>query len=274
MPEISIILPSLRPELVLQRIKEFYKTNRDSDYEIIVVSPFKVRGDRVVHIYERELAGTIHAHNVAYENSSGRYIVPWADDTSPTTGCLSNMLRFVKSRKEPFIGAFRIKDRRGGELSHWAVYGKLYAGFACFSKKTVELAGGYYDPVYKGYWADPDMCLRNWERGGKVEVYPNAWVVTENLVDGVVTNNLSKYFDKDAETFFNRWHGRLGKGMERTFEAVNKPIGDGQAAPNPPLPAFLSNLSNRMLGFCARFVPEKIKVVIRLVLSKVRHGTN
>ncbi len=172
MPEVSIILPSLRPEAVLQRIKEFSITNKDVDYEIVVVSPFTIKQDRVVHIYEEKQLGTVHAHNIAYKNSSGEYVVWWADYTSPTTNCLSNMLSFIKGRKEPFIGSFSVKDGRGRKIPRLGVYGKLYACFGCASKNTINLIGGYFDSVYKCYWADPDMCLRAWQNGGKVKVCP------------------------------------------------------------------------------------------------------
>ena len=65
MPEVSIILPSLRPEAVLQRIKEFSITNKDVDYEIVVVSPFTIKQDRVVHIYEEKQLVSRHTCNVA-----------------------------------------------------------------------------------------------------------------------------------------------------------------------------------------------------------------
>lgn len=226
MPEVSIILPSLRPTAVLQRIKEFSITNRDSDYEIVVVSPFTIKEDRVVHIYEEEQLGSTFANNTAYENSSGEYIVWWADDVYPTTNCLSNMLRFVKSKRDPFIGSFRL--RRGGrEKSQWIVYGKLYACLGCASRNTLKLIGGFFDPIFKHYWVDPDMCLRTWEKGGRVEICPDAWVEDENIIDEVRENSWNKYFATDTQTFLNRWHDTLGRGIEkdwRNWRIINKTL--------------------------------------------------
>ena len=173
--------------------------------------------------------GTAHANNVAYKNSSGEYVVWWADYTSPTVNCLSNMLSFVKNRKEPFIGAFSIKDGQGRKIPRLGVYSKLYACFGCASKNTINLIGGYYDPVYRGFWADPDMGLRTWQKGGKVKYCPNAWVVLENIMDKVREDNRSQYFDKDMETFLNRWHNLLGNRIERDrverdWRIINKPL--------------------------------------------------
>ena len=52
MPEISILIPSLRREQIERRIVEFAGANPDVDYEIVVTSPFPVSGDRVVHVLE------------------------------------------------------------------------------------------------------------------------------------------------------------------------------------------------------------------------------
>lgn len=215
MPEVSTILPSLRPDAVKQRIEEFAATNGNVDYEIIVVSPFILKEDRVVHIYEEKPLGTIHAHNIAYGRSSGEYIIPWSDDAVPTPKCISNMLSFVRRHKDPSVAAFRLKDREEKELALWCVYGKLVAAWGCVSKKTIQLIGGYYDTAYKGYWADPDMCLRAWSKRVKVKVCPDAWLVMDNIVDSVRTDNWNKYFAQDTETFLNRWHHKLGKGITR-----------------------------------------------------------
>lgn len=223
MPEISIILPSLRPEAVLKRIEESAITNGNLDCEIIVLSPFVIKQDRVVHIYEKEPLGNVLAHHIAYENFSGKYIVYWSDDVYPTANCLANMLRFVKSKREPFIGSFRL--RRGGfEKSQWTVYGKLYACLDYLSRNTINLIGGYFEPVYKAHWADPDMCLRVWEKGGRVEVCPEAWVEVYHIVDQVRERSWEKFFAKDKETFFNRWHDKLGRGVARDWRLINRPL--------------------------------------------------
>lgn len=225
MPEISIIMPSLRPDALSQTLGEFSITDKDSDYEIVVVSPFEVRNqDRVVHMYEEEPQGNNLANDIGYKNSSGQYIIAWSDDSSPTPNCLSNMLAFVKSKEEPFIGAFRVKDQLNQEHSNCCVYDKLYAAWGCASRNTVNMIGGHYDPIFKSHWSDPDMSLRVWAKGGKVEICPNAWVIKRYIEDEVHKSNYEKYFNKDMETFFNRWHNTLGSGIKRDFHSVNKPI--------------------------------------------------
>ena len=223
MPEISIILPSLREKEVLERIKEFEITNGNFDYEIIVVSPFLVKGKKVIHIFEDKPRGVPLAYNSGYKDSSGQYICWWSDDISPTKNCLLNMVNFLKTKKPPFIGAFRIKDKKGIEHSQWKVYGKLYACWGSTSRKTINIIGKFFDPIFKCYFADPDLSLRVWEKRGEVEVCPDAWIISHGLIDKIREENQRKYFSQDFETFLNRWHEIFGEGLKRDFYSVNKP---------------------------------------------------
>ncbi|MGK7903695.1 MAG: glycosyltransferase family 2 protein [Hormoscilla sp.] len=228
MPELSILLPSLRRENTIKRIEEFSQTNGEVDYEIIVVSPFVVEGDRVIHVLEDEPKGSVCAQNMAYANSSGKYIVIWTDDISPTNNCLVEMLNFVKGKPDPFIGVFRVKRKNGVEEPQWLIYGKLQVCFGCTSRNTITRVGGYLDPVFKSFWSDPDLSLRTWEKGGQVSTCPSAWLISDpkelGSIEIVEQGNTSKYLDKDIETFLNRWHEKLGTGMPRDPKVINRPL--------------------------------------------------
>lgn len=280
MPEISIILPSIRPEIILQRINEFSITNRDLDYEIIVVSPFTVKGDKVVHIKEGQL-GFGHAANTGYKFSSGKYVVYWGDRISPTINCLSNMLNFVKSNPDPFIGSFRMKDSRSKrEIAQGCVYGKLFPTYPCASKNTINIIGGLIDPIFEHYWADPDMGLRTWEHGGKVEICPDAWLEKETYDDEIVSNNTKKFFDSGAETFFNRWHNTMGTGIKREVYTVLMPAGIVRIIGF--FPSFirpnLFNLYGRRSLYGRRFIcwdywPAVFKLIAKRTYQKVKGMT-
>lgn len=224
MSEISILLPSLRPQAVFRSIDEFLLTNPGVDYEIVVVSPFKVEGDRVIHIVEEKRQGVIQAMNQAYKRASGEHIVVWSDDASPENNCLQCMLDFVKSHDAPFIAGFRLRDIKGKELEQWSVYGKLYVGWLCASKKTFDAVGGLFDSRFKNYWADPDLSLRVWGKEGKVAVCQDAWIKVAQIDDKIKKDNLSAFFDADTEVFFNRWHDEFGKGLTRNWIDINLPV--------------------------------------------------
>lgn len=223
MPELSILLPSLRPLEVEKRIAEFAKTDPDVDYEIIIVSPFPVSGEKVAHLLETEKKGVLFAMNEAYKKASGEYVIPWSDDAAPRENCLQNILSFVKSQNPeiPFVAGFAKESPRGAGFGQWQVYGKLYAGWLCASKKTIERAGGLFDTVYKNYWGDPDFCLRVWEKGGRVEICKNAVIKIGQIDDEIKSSNLNSCFEHDTETFFNRWHDKLGGRSKKVWWLIN-----------------------------------------------------
>lgn len=224
MAEISILLPSLRPAAALKVVGDFSLTHPRTDYEIIVVSPFAMTGKKVVHLLEKERRGVLYAINRAYQSATGELIVVWSDDATPTDGCLDRMANFVKSHEGFFVAGFRKKNRKGKEAEQWSVYGKLYVGWLCASKKTLEAAGGLFDPAFTNFWADPDLCLRVWSRGGIVAVCPDAWITVDQVADKVKAENLNASFDTDTKTFFDRWHDKLGGRSKRVWADINVPI--------------------------------------------------
>lgn len=224
MAELDILLPSLRRDAALQRIREFEQTSREVDYRIILVSPFAVNAPRVLHLEEREARGGIHALDTAYQHSTAPYIACWSDDASPTSLCLARMLEFVKRHDDPFVGGFRLRDRHEVEVEQRSVYGKLYVGWLLSSRRTLDLVGGFFDPVFRRFWADADLSMRVWTNGGCAEVCPDGWVVVEHIEDDVKTDGVVKHFESDAETFLNRWHERLGAGWEKKWTAINRPV--------------------------------------------------
>lgn len=224
MPEISIILPTVRPDQAAKRIKEFALTNPDIDYEILVTSRSPISGEKVVHIEEKEMRGSVQANIIAYERSRGDYIVYWADDASPGRDCLKNMLAFVRKQKEPFIGSFRFKTRRGLMAEQYQAYGKLYACFGLLSRETIKTIGGFFDPLFHCHCPDVDIGLRVWDKGGKVAVCPTAWVLFDSFKDDVNSGNLDNYWITDTEAFLKRWHHKFGGGYPRDITKVLGPV--------------------------------------------------
>ena len=161
-PLVSILLPSLRPQAVAKRVLEFETTNPNCNYEIIVVSPFSIVAPRVVHVLEEQPQGAIGACRLALEHAKGDLIFYWSDDCSPTTDCLQTMAGFVRAHRSPFIGSFRILNGSGSEAAQWQAYDQLYACWGCLSRATLHEVGGFFDPIFRNYWADPDLSMRAW----------------------------------------------------------------------------------------------------------------
>lgn len=224
MAVISILLPSLRPEAAARVVKDFSLTNSAADYEIIVVSPFKVNGEKVVHIFEKERRGVMFAMNQAYKVATGEYIVGWSDDALPENDCLEHIVDFVQSHDGLFIAGFRLRNIKGKELEQWNIYGKLHACWFCVPRKTLDAVGGLFDPAYKNFWADPDLSMRVWDQEGEVGLCPNAWITVAQIDDKVKADNLNSSFDADAAFFFDRWHDKFGKNLRRIMADVSVQI--------------------------------------------------
>jgi len=222
--EVSVLLPSLRADAAARVIGELARTNPAADYEVIVVSPFEIDGHNVVHVNEPERRGVIHAVNQAYAAAAAEHVVVWSDDALPQHDCLRRIVDFVKSHDAPFVASFSRRGGNGKRAEQWSVYGKLYAGWLCTSRRTIAAAGGLFAPDYKNYWADPDFSLRVWTLGGTVEVCPTAWIIVEQIDDTVKAENLNTSFGADTDAFFERWHATWGHGSRTIWTDINKPI--------------------------------------------------
>lgn len=219
---VSIIVPSLRPELAEGCINSIHKNAGDLDYEIVVVSPFDVEPhEKVVHVKEKERGGTGKAIATGYKKAEGEYIMHFNDHCRVLTS-LNIMMDFMRPHdKEIFEGRFFTIDvktmdaekqgvliERGDYVDHAIrVFGKVFAGFMCMRKDKADEIGGFLDyPYYKAWFLDPDLSLRVWKAGGRMETCNDARVLLlpEPKNDTVVPQN-RKYYKEDSEAFHKRW---------------------------------------------------------------------
>ena len=219
---ISVLLPSLRPELVKQRIEDF--STSTIDYELVIVSPFVVEGKNVKWVKESPFCkGSVAATNYALNYSSKDYVVYFSDDVRPTSQCLETMYKFMEEKRKevtPFLGAFKML-LGNREIGPFGAYEKLYACYGCIHKKDIEEIG-FFSSEFVYSWADIDLSLRVWEKGGKVEICQDAIVKPEQIEDIIYKSHRKLYWQKDVDTFLKKWHGKLGMGIERRDGAVNK----------------------------------------------------
>jgi len=222
-PNISILLPSLREQVVKARIKDFEYTNPDFNYEIIVVSPFKVEGNKVIWIQEHSKSNSVSATRIAYYFSKADYIIYFSDDVIPTIFCLENIYNFIKQKEDPFIAAFKMITPSGKEIGPFGTYDKLYACYGCLSKNTIDKIGGFWPSDFLYSWADIDMSLRCWEIGGKVEICQNAVVIPNQIEDEVYKEHRNT-FQQDFQVFLKKWHHKLGRNLPEEIRMINKRI--------------------------------------------------
>ena len=226
MKEVSILLPSLRPEYANASINNFKLTNDDVDYELIVVSPkdnFQVEGHKTKWVDEGlQPTGSVSATIRAYEKAESDYVMYFSDDVVPTEGCLRKMLDFLKLKSYPCIGAFKMQTIFGKEIGPFGAYNKLYACYGCLNRRTIKSIGGFFNPSYMYSWVDIDMSLRCWNSTGRVEICQEASVIPMQIEDEIYKTHRSQYWSHDVENFLELWHPILGNGYERLEGSVNR----------------------------------------------------
>ncbi|MHB8124404.1 MAG: glycosyltransferase family 2 protein [Desulfitobacteriaceae bacterium] len=217
-PEISVILPTLRPEKAWKCIENIASSSEGINYEVVVVSPLNMRDllvgckgyQRIIFVLEKNKEGSCKANTLGYENATGKYIFALADDHRLGQDCLKNLLEFMRPHDhERFLAGARCYGVYGA-APECKTYGFYYAFNPCIQKNVVKHVGGFYDPYYKSYYGDPDLSMRVWHSGGKVELCPDAWVEFHNEFDDVDFESHDDYAERDFNAFFKRWHPIYG----------------------------------------------------------------
>jgi glycosyltransferase involved in cell wall biosynthesis len=225
-PTFSIVLPTLRPKLLALTLHSIHRNSVGHDYEVVVVSPFDASGDRVRWSPERIVGGPIAAHAQGVGDSRGDILITMTDDTIALPGWLDTIEQRIATGERtwvPFcLGLNRINSPAVG-----TVFGRYYAYFPIMSRRSVDalggMYGGMYDTAYRGNWADPDLGLRIWASGGRVEFCAEA---------RTMASTLQRYFPEAEhkntrpqvrfEMFFERWGHLAGDTFSRRLVDVNR----------------------------------------------------
>lgn len=253
-PDISILLATLRPDQARTCIESIFNTSVEVDYEIVVVSPLNMNNllsgcpgyERLKFVQEQKKEGCNKAFSLACAKATGKYVFAMADDSLLDRGCLKNLLEFMRPHDhELFLAGARFHDAYGPG-PECTVYGFYYAFNPCIQRKWVEQLGGFYDVCYKSFYGDPDLSLRVWHAGGKVELCPNAWLEFRNEYDDIDFESRRQNAANDFRTFCQRWHPIYCNLVRSACEC------DINVANNFVLPGIPPAKCTRLLLFLAR----------------------
>lgn len=208
-PNVVVLMPCARAHERAQEITTaFHQSNRCS-IKMVVASPaFVIIGAlNVRDKMEGPWRATAMALNEVKQEYD--YVVWWSDECLPQEGCIDNMIEFIRTHQEPFIGEFRRLERENdwhADGTHMAydICGQQYARWGMASKSTLERIGGF-DNIFCAHWGDVDLGLRCWEAGGKVETCQKATISVSDKLDTLHHNNYEKYFRKDLQHMVKKW---------------------------------------------------------------------
>jgi hypothetical protein len=220
MPRLSILMPTLRPDYADNAIRQVLMCSGRHDYELIVVSPFPVAGERIRHVPEETPEGDSAAYARALAVAGGEIVLPMIDDFAPAFGWLDGLADAIEhAEKEtlPFCGSL-----------HWVnhpwfntAYDRYYAFFPVMSRRSLALSGGYIDTAFRANFGDVDLSLRVWETGGRVAMLPRSGIYKARPEDEARLSPYKRHgAEADFATLVGRWHQRLGAGRLASFDGI------------------------------------------------------
>jgi hypothetical protein len=203
---VSILLPTIRPDLFRIRMEEYASLDLPWPCEVVVVSD---RSDldvtpthpllSVKHFVQPR-AGNVPATNFAFDKAEGRFVFATNDEVELDPHIFRALV--CASGNGPAILSATQTPYCSNDY-----YGVFFANCPFGQRSFFQsLSGGFFDPVYHSFYADPDLALRAHAIGLSVGRVPDAKCVHHCVpeADGHVANSMM-YYQQDRHTFTTRW---------------------------------------------------------------------
>lgn len=227
MSKISVIMACGRGAAQSQvAVNKLRNTNPDVDMEIVVSSPGYILHSAIN--IEDQMIGNAKAMAQCYQHCSGDYIAWWSDEAWSEWYSFGKMLNFLVENEGalPLIGEFLANDLKNSRTSPdvtliCEAVGRQYARWGMASRKTLKQIGGFFDEEFISHWADPDLSMRCWENGGRVQIVKEAKINVCDIGDPLHKSNHEKYMDHDVTHFINKWKARYPQMTELPWPKWN-----------------------------------------------------
>jgi GT2 family glycosyltransferase len=191
--DLSIVIPTCNRAEFLRRNLENIRRDVRCSFEVIVVDGASEDGtaqvltdagkdfeDRLKVIGEEKREGFVRAANKGFAAATGRNMIWLNDDALALPGTLDEAVRQIDlaSPEVAFLAMFHrfasernsaaevVHEGRTFRLCH--VRGTLYANFPIGKRETYQKLG-YFDERFYFYGADPDLSLKAWHAGMRIE---------------------------------------------------------------------------------------------------------
>jgi len=224
MCDLSIVIPTCNRATLLGQLLGQLR-NVQSKIELIVVNGastdgtrdvLKSAGDvwgtsiRVIHEEKRE--GFVKAANKGFRIAKGRNLMWLNDDARPIGSSIDNAISQIDSSpsnvgllamfhrysSQKNVAFETVHDQRVFRICH--VRGTLYANFA-IGKRHTFASLGFFDERFFLYGADPDLSLRAWQAGYRVEPAYLAYIDHDEHADDRRAADSSQGASDNAKLF-------------------------------------------------------------------------
>ncbi len=228
MYDLSIIIPTCNRADLLERSIASLCEDVKCSFELIVVdgasedrtaevlgNAARSLGSRLTVIHETKREGFVRAANKGFRAAGGRNMIWLNDDARPLPGTLDAAVRqiddaapdvaflamFHRYASQKNVAYHTIQDGREYRLCH--VRGTLYANFPIGRRETYETLG-YFDERFYFYGADPDLSLKAWHAGMRIEPAYACYVDHEQHDDDrrAQDNSVGR---EDNQKLFAKW---------------------------------------------------------------------
>ena len=227
--DLSIIIPTCNRAEQLQRGLRALQNGVRCAFEVIVVDGAsddrtadvlnqsrEFLGDRLKVIREDRREGFVRAANKGFAVAVGRNMTWLNDDARPLAGALDTAVQQIDAAPDQvgFLAMFHrwhstrnvayeiLHENQTYRLCH--VRGTLYANFALGRRTTFERLG-YFDDRYFFYGADPDLSLKAWNAGLRIEPAYASIIDHEELSDARRAGDALRG-QADNELLFAKWN--------------------------------------------------------------------
>jgi GT2 family glycosyltransferase len=243
-PELSIVVPTCERAGLLRRCLASLVAGVECEHEIIVVDGAStdgtasvlsearsILGERLVVIREMQRGGFVRAANAGFAAARGRCLTWINDDARPLPGALDAAVGQLH-RSPPGVGLLAMfhrsnatrnvayeADQGGQRYRLFHVRGTLYANFAMGRADTFNRLG-FFDQRFYVNGADPDLSLKAWHAGLRVEP------AMESMIDHDEHVDARRYGDADRgagdnAALFAKWDLPPRDPWRNTFDPAH-----------------------------------------------------
>lgn len=206
-PCISVLLPTIRPQLYRRTVDSLAAAADGVSYEVVVIADFGPEPIDPGVWMVRPRQGVISAMTAGTEMAAGAYLFAINDETVLEPGALRVLYEEAEAQPGQVLSPKHVPFWR------FEYYGLPFVPFPFVHRDVIAKLGGFLDPRYHAFYADPDLCLRAHEAGVPVRTIDRAVAHHANQHDALHHENVHAYQLTDCATFQSRW-AHLGSFYE------------------------------------------------------------
>ena len=201
-PLISVLLTTIRPHLVKRALDSIRPAAAGLPYEVVVVADFAPPDGVLqppVSWSMRDRRGVVDAVNTAGQAALGEYWFIFNDESTLEPGALGLLYEAAVDEPDALLTPEHVP------AFPFFYYGLPFAPFPFAHRSVFTQLGGLLDPIYRSFYADPDLSLRAHAQGRAVRTVHGAVIRHANYHDQPHADSVSAYLAADRAAFAARW---------------------------------------------------------------------